>query len=181
MPAENDKQAEQSAVIDRRYSARVPRLKRLDRVFADAPIYFVTACTAARKKFLSCVAVHEAFVAFCKIAADRGAWVGCYVIMPDHLHLFVAIDDRSVTLSVWMKSLKNALSKILRREGIQSPHWQKGFFEHVLRAGESYAQKWNYVRDNPVRAGLIASANDWPFSGEIEMLDWHNDPGIRRT
>jgi REP element-mobilizing transposase RayT len=59
--------------------------------------------------------------------------------MPDHMHLFVSIDGQYMTLAEWMKSLKNTLSKTLRSEGIRSPHWQKGFFDHILRTGESYA------------------------------------------
>jgi len=48
--------------------------------------------------------------------------------------------------------------------------WQREFFDHVLRSCESYAEKWNYVRDNPVRDGLVSSADDWPYAGEVEML-----------
>jgi REP element-mobilizing transposase RayT len=73
--------------------------------------------------------------------------------MPDHLHFFVALDEDVVTLSAFTKSLKNALSKAMRTSGIPAPHWQKGFFEHVLRSSESYAEKWQYVRDKPVRGG----------------------------
>jgi hypothetical protein len=36
---------------------------------------------------------------------------------------------------------------------------------------ESYGHKWNYVRDNPFRAGLVANADDWPYSGEIVLID----------
>jgi REP-associated tyrosine transposase len=39
-----------------------------------------------------------------------------------------------------------------------------------LRAGESYSEKWNYVRDNPVRAGLVSNADEWKYAGEIEKL-----------
>jgi hypothetical protein len=53
-----------------------------------------------------------------------------------------------------MKSLKNSLSKTWRNLKVEPPHWQKGFFDHVLRSGESYTEKWHYIRDNPVRAGL---------------------------
>ena len=52
-----------------------------------------------------------------------------------------------------------------------SPVWQRGFFDHLLRSDESYTQKWNYVRDNPVRAGLVTNADDWPYSGEIVLID----------
>src|SRR6478672_8443810 len=40
--------------------------------------------------------------------------------------------------------------------------WQREYFDHVLRSDESYAEKWDYVRENPVRAGLVRSSNDWP-------------------
>lgn len=52
-----------------------------------------------------------------------------------------------------------------------APIWQRGFFDHVLRSDESYAQKWNYVRQNPVRPGLVKNADDWPFSGELIVID----------
>ena len=48
--------------------------------------------------------------------------------------------------------------------------WQKEFFDHVLRSCESYSQKWDYVKENPVRAGLVKKSDDWPFQGEIESL-----------
>ena len=48
--------------------------------------------------------------------------------------------------------------------------WQEEFFDHVLRSSESYGQKWDYVKENPVRARLVEKAYDWPFRGEIESL-----------
>ncbi|HEX7517484.1 MAG TPA: hypothetical protein VF345_09380 [Chthoniobacterales bacterium] len=62
----------------------------------------------------------------------------------------------------------------LRNLNVPAPHWQKGFFDHVLRSGDSYAQKWEYVRDNPVRAGLAKAWRDWPFSGQVHPLE-HRD------
>jgi putative transposase len=53
--------------------------------------------------------------------------------------------------------IKNTLSKTLRINGIAAPHWQKDFFDHVLRSEEPYQEKWHYVRENPVRAGLVKS------------------------
>jgi hypothetical protein len=48
--------------------------------------------------------------------------------------------------------------------------WQREFFDHVLCSAESYGEKWNYVRDNPVRAGLVSMPDEWKFTGEIEIL-----------
>ena len=45
-----------------------------------------------------------------------------------------------------------------------------GIFDHVLRSHESYADKWRYVLENPVRAGLVTRAGDWPYAGEIAPL-----------
>jgi len=36
-----------------------------------------------------------------------------------------------------------------------------------MRSSESYAEKWNYVRMNPVRAGLVEDPGTWKFQGEI--------------
>jgi hypothetical protein len=70
-----------------------------------------------------------------------------------------------------MKSLKNSISKALREAGIPAPHWQKGFFDHVLRTQESLRVKWTYVRRNPVRAGLVDDPDAWPYQGEIARLE----------
>jgi len=51
------------------------------------------------------------------------------------------------------------------------PLWQPGFFDHILRNDESYTQKWEYVRENPVRAGLVSLADDWPYQGEFVFID----------
>ena len=40
-----------------------------------------------------------------------------------------------------------------------------------MRDDESYTEKWIYVRENPVRAGLVARADDWPYQGEFVFID----------
>src|SRR5262245_44038919 len=117
--------------------------------------------------FLDRPAVHEAFIQFGLRAADYRVYVGRYVIMPDHIHVFAGFAAASMSLSSWVKSLKNTISKILINASFLGPHWQRGFFDHVIRSEESYEQKWLYVRDNPVRAGLVRTAEDWPFAGQI--------------
>jgi len=113
------------------------RLGRLDRIYVRAPIYFLTACTAQRRPLLAKQDVHGAFIRFAKQGPAHGVWIGAYVLMPDHLHAFVALDAERVNLSALMKSLKNVLSKELRERGVAPPHWQKGFFDHLLRSQES--------------------------------------------
>jgi putative transposase len=87
--------------------------------------------------------------------------------MPDHVHLFVAFPPTGITLSKWIQALRSIIGKELLRMGFQKPHWQEGFFDHVLRNADSYSQKWDYVRMNPVRAGLCRQPEDWPYQGEV--------------
>ena len=53
------------------------------------------------------------------------------------------------------------------------PIWQKDFFDRQLRSGESYHQKWLYIVENPVKPGLVARWEDWPYQGELNVLQWH--------
>jgi len=152
------------------------RLRRLEYIFQRRPIYFVTACTHERGRILNNANVHAQVVGFGDNGAEHGAWLGAYVLMPDHLHAFIVMDSTRIDLSTWIKSLKNAVSKTLRIQGVPSPHWQKGFFDHIVRARDSYSAKWQYVRDNPVRAGLVSEWSEWPFIGEIFDLEFRHEP-----
>jgi REP element-mobilizing transposase RayT len=87
------------------------------------------------------------------------------VILPDHLHLFVRLPV-TVKVSDWIGTMKRILARAVEN-GSSDPIWQRGFFDHILRSNESYAEKWKYVRENPVRAGLVKNADNWPFCGEI--------------
>jgi REP element-mobilizing transposase RayT len=152
----------------REYPKLPPRLRW---IFPHHPLFFVTFCTHGRRRLLASSAVHAAFVAFATGAySRRNIAVGRYVIMPDHLHLFVCGPD-DFQLGRWIGMLKQNLGKQIDQPGTASVVWQRGLFDHLLRTAESYAQKWNYVRENPVRAGLVKNADCWPYSGEIVLID----------
>ena len=155
-----------------------PRLSRLSQLYIRPPVYFVTICTIDRKMILNRPTIHSAFVHFCTTAIEHGIYVGRYVLMPDHIHLFVTSTGEGLDLSTWVKSLKNTLSKTWRGEAVAAPHWQKGFFDHLLRSADSYEEKCTYVAANPLRAGLVATAEDWPYRGSICDLQ---SPDFRRS
>jgi putative transposase len=156
----------------------------------DPPLYFVTMCTEGRRKLLANERVHRRLVEYGERGGARGAGLGRYVIMADHIHLFVrgALDFR---LGVWVRGLKRVVAAAvlggrnsIQRDQINAAEtaasttlgkrntlWQRGFFDHVIRNSESYAQKWNYLRENPVRDGLVRVAEEWAFQGEIVVID----------
>jgi putative transposase len=132
----------------------------------DPPLYFVTFNTYRRQGLLANDAVHARLIEFAEEGAGRGIAIGRYVTMPDHVHLF-ARGTRYYPLTQWMRLLKRSLSKAIAES---RPHWQRGFFDHLIRHSETYSKKWQYVRQNPVRAGLVASAEQWRWQGEIVCL-----------
>jgi hypothetical protein len=47
--------------------------------------------------------------------------------------------------------------------------WQPGSFDRLLRSDESAEQKWQYIRQNPVRAGLVQEWSEWPYRIGFEL------------
>jgi putative transposase len=144
------------------------RPPRLDLIFVEQPLYFVTFATWNRQIIPSLELAQSAFDKYAQRASrDFNVGVGRYVIMPDHIHLFVR-GDGDFSLSQWSAGLKRAISNALK---VRGTFWQPGFFDHILRSDESYSEKWNYVHENPVRAGLVKDADDWRFQGGIVLID----------
>jgi len=140
----------------------------------QTPLFFVTFNTYKRIRVLANNAIHKAFTDFCKKSPDHGIAVGNYVKMPDHIHLFVWLNHDNIGLSRFVKSLKEKLGKTILRQRINKPHWQQGFFDHVLRSSENYQEKSLYVRMNPVRVGLCVIPEDWAYGGKIHDLTWYD-------
>ncbi|HEY8994983.1 MAG TPA: transposase [Lacunisphaera sp.] len=136
-----------------------------------AIIIFLTVCTKNRRRCLATHFVHKDFQT-AVIAADH--WlVGRYVVMPDHIHLFCSpgtVPERP--LSNWVRFWKASMCKALCAP--EGTFWQTDFWDRQLRSRESYDEKWEYVRQNPVRAGLVERSDDWPFQGELNILRWHD-------
>ena len=135
------------------------RQRRLDRIFDSEPAYFLTICTYKRARILDNFAVMKRVQGFVSESLKRyGVFVNCHVLMPDHIHLIMTFaPDSTATLGEWVKAFKAVVAN-------RDFKWQAGFFDHVLRSQESRSAKWDYIRMNPVRAGLVANADDWPYA-----------------
>jgi REP element-mobilizing transposase RayT len=122
-------------------------------------LVFLTVCTAARKRILATAAAHSTLLESWQVA---NSWmVGRYVIMPDHIHLFCTPRGKDAPpLAMWVAFWKSHASRRWPKAE-EHPVWQAAHWDRQLRAAESYAAKWRYVRENPVRAGLVARATEW--------------------
>ena len=86
-----------------------------------------------------------------------------FVIMPDHVHLLLTVHD-GMTIEKALQLIKGRFSHRLSHEyGYRGEFWQRGFTEEQVMNRESYDSHREYIAQNPVKAGLVASADEFPF------------------
>lgn len=130
-------------------------------------VVFDTVCTKHRSQWLASDEVHQLLVDVWKQSTQ---WlVGKYVVMPDHIHLFAWATDNSGDYENWVRYWKSQFSKAHQNK---SHRWQPDHWDVRLRTPKSYEEKWNYIRENPVRHGLVNDSADWRFQGELFELEW---------
>jgi hypothetical protein len=78
-----------------------------------------------------------------------------------------------------IRAFKGAATAVARRFGV-SNLWQKGFYDHIVRAGDNPDSVAAYIFQNPVRAGLVKHWLDWPFSGSA-VFSWQNLRAVHET
>jgi len=87
--------------------------------------------------------------------------------MPDHIHLVLEGKAETSNLRRFVKVSKQRVDYIFRTElGIRGT-WQEGYHGRVLRSDQATEVVVRYVLENPVRAGLVTRAEDYPFSGAM--------------
>ena len=86
-----------------------------------------------------------------------------YVIMSNHVHLLIT---PQIDPSRLIKSLKGTSAregnKLLQRTG--TPFWQKECYDHWVRDEREFEKIQEYIEENPVKAGLVARAELYPWS-----------------
>jgi putative transposase len=86
-----------------------------------------------------------------------------FVVMPNHLHLLMTLPG-DVTIEKAMQLVKGGFSFRLKKElGYQGEVWQRGFSEVRVNDGQSFLKHRAYIAQNPVRAGLVDRAEQWPY------------------
>jgi len=78
--------------------------------------------------------------------------------------MLIAIDG-DTGLSDLIRDFKRITAKTMKIR------WQRNFFDHRLRHDESEDEKANYIRQNPSRAGLVETSQDWPYVIGIDDFD----------
>jgi REP element-mobilizing transposase RayT len=135
---------------------------RKGRYSETGQIYLITAVTDKRLRvfddfWCSRSLIHELR------AVDALGWsmTWAFVVMPDHLHWLVGLEDGDLSRMVLRVKSRSAIA-INQLRGQAGRLWQRGFHDHALRKEENLQTVARYVVANPVRAGLVKSVREYP-------------------
>ena len=137
------------------YRSRLPHLRKRDKS------YSVTFCTRRRREMSP--TTRDIVLACCIGEHRKHCWLHCGVVMPDHVHLVLTPHD-GVDLTMLVGQIKGRLLFLINRErNRRGSFWQRDSFDHIVRADEDLEKKIEYVCGNPVRKGLVAKCDDYPW------------------
>jgi putative transposase len=124
---------------------------------ADA-IFFITICCERKGENQLCHPnVAETLFASARFYWERNLWgLPLLLLIPDHLHMLATFGP-----DIGMKRVIRNWKRYLTNHA--AIRWQRDFFDHRLRNDESFEEKAAYILNNPVRAGLVARFEDWPY------------------
>jgi putative transposase len=133
-------------------------------ILSNARVFFATTKTSMARRLLQSernamllIDVLRSNVAAGKIQLHD------FVVMPDHLHLLMTLHG-DITIEKAMQLIKGGFSYRLKREfGYQGEVWQRGFSEVRISDGQSFMHHREYIVQNPVKAGLVDTAEQYPY------------------
>lgn len=126
-------------------------------------VYLVTFTTVSRRRiFLDFDLARTACRTFSPSAAFAAATLLCWVLMPDHFHALVRLDGM-VTLSRVVQRLKSMSARACHEIQPELAIWSRAFHDHALRRDDDMLHTARYIVANPVRAGLVGRAGEYPF------------------
>lgn len=155
--------AEKPARPKRKY-IRLPRIDYAN----PASVFNLTVDAEQRQRHFVNPQFNDEVVALLRGEAVRcGCPIRIYCLMPTHLHLLAQPGSRSLIDLVG--AFKKKTADLARETCRIKKLWQRSFFDHRLRSYESELEQYEYIRMNPVRAGLVDHPADWPWTGSVEI------------
>jgi putative transposase len=138
--------------------AKLHRLRQTDRIF------FVTATLIEGAPDYTADEFPILLDAFVESRMHLGFLICGYVLMPDHWHALLW-PSSPLTISRVLKDIRTrctkSLNQIRRTKGTTG---QDQFWDRFVRNRKEYNDRMEYMHLNPVRAGLVERAEDWPWS-----------------
>jgi putative transposase len=93
-----------------------------------------------------------------------GKMIVCdFVIMPNHVHILTTV-PAEMSLEKAMQLIKGSFSFRAHKElGFRGEIWQRGYSDVQILDDQSFQQHCKYIENNPVKAGLANSPDEYPF------------------
>ena len=137
----------------------------LKRFYLSNRLYFITNVTENRKDtFSSEVNIKMLLNIFDFYRKKYEFKIVAYCILPDHFHCLV-IPSGKADVSKIMKGIKAYSAKEINRlNGWKGELWQHQFLDHIIRQDEDYRSHIDYIHKNPVKHGLVKSAEEYQWS-----------------
>lgn len=137
---------------------------RKGRVSETGRAYLITTVTHSRQPVFVDLAAGRLLVATLRHLDDLAlAHTLAYVVMPDHIHWLIKLGPR-LSLSAVVGRMKSYSSRRIGTYlGQSGPLWQPGFHDHAVRGDEDLRELSRYIVANPMRAGLVSRAGDYPL------------------
>jgi len=90
------------------------------------------------------------------------------VVMSNHVHLLLQPREKTpgtwYDLSDFLKRIKGiSARKINKMLGTGGKVWQAESFDRIIRDDDELIEKWNYIINNPVKAGLVSKPDEYPY------------------
>jgi len=153
---------------------------RLARVVAAGYPHHVTQRGNRRQQTFFCDDDYREYLHLMSASCARaGTEVWAYCLMPNHVHLIMVPQDPDGLRRAISETHRRFTRRINLREGWQGHLWQERFHSFLLDETHLLAAV-RYVENNPVRAGLCAHAEEWPWSSVRAHLRGEDD-GLARV
>jgi len=154
-------------------------MARLARVVVPGCPHHVTQRGNRRQPTFFSDADYGAYVALmAECCAKHGLAMWAWCLMPNHVHL-VAVPETAATLSRALAEAHRRYTRLVNfREGWRGYLWQ-GRFASCPMDGPYALAAARYVERNPVRAGLVRQAWDWPWSSAAAHVAGRGDALVK--
>ena len=126
--------------------------------------FFVTSSTWGRRSLFQSERLARLFLdVLLECRAQERYLLHEYVLMPDHFHALISVPPR-VTVERAVQWIKGGFSYRAKKEaGFQGEVWQRGFSDEFIVDASGYCARCEYIRQNPVRAGLARVPEEYPY------------------
>ena len=134
-------------------------------VTADQRTFFIESNTVGRRRLLQSERSARLLIDVLFHYRNQGEYrLHAFVVMPNHFHALITVSGLS-TVEKAMQKIKGGFSFRAQRElPRRTAIWQRGFSDKRVRSREEFLAYRTYIHLNPVRARLVPSPEEFPYS-----------------